>query len=705
MSIVKTGVEHKTALLRYRTAVLLGCTAIAAFPAASPMAQDAAAGNTVLETITVVGGGGDDDASSIVANKTTGSSKMATDILVTPASVSVITAKEIEQRGAQSVEEVINYTAGVTADFYGSDDRFDYYKIRGFDAWAYRDGMTVGDPFGGIREEPYIFERVEVLKGASSTVFGVSDPGGSVNYTTKLPKTARFGEVYATGGSFNHAEGGFDFGDNITDDDTLSYRLTGKLQRSDKEYDYSRDDENLIMGGLTWRPSGDTSLSVVFDHLDRDSVPGGGGLPVGYDLDRSTFLGEPDYNYDTTNRNTFSVLFDHDFNNGLTFNANARYTRSKTGFGYAYVYEPTDNGDTIADRYYFGSDKSDRDFIGDVYFQYDGSFNSVESRTLAGLTFNDHSGESDLFYQAAPGIDWTNPVYSGAPTYAGPYSSTSSERSTTALYLQQDLTFFDRLTATIGLRNDWLDLSEKNKLTNVTTSDDYSEFSTRFGLSYKVTEEFAVFASYADSVAPPSIGTAPELGEQYEIGVKYRPDDVPALFTASVYDLTKNNITRTNPATMMQETIGEVRVRGIDLEAKAEMNDNLSLTAAYSYMKSKIVENGTSGNEGNEMSFVPNHSASLWLDYALEGEGQRGDMTFGVGARYQGPYFFTDANEIKSDSAIVFDAAFSYAIRENTKLQINATNIFNEKHVANGGYGADWYNPGRAIYATIRQTW
>ena len=122
----------------------------------------------------------------------------------------------------QTVEEVLQYTAGVTTDFYGSDDRFDYFKIRGFDAMLYRDGLILGRPFGGVREEAYAFERVEVLKGANSATFGVSDPGGAVNFVTKRPKSEKFGEAYVTGGSYSRKEVGFDFGDNLTEDDTLS---------------------------------------------------------------------------------------------------------------------------------------------------------------------------------------------------------------------------------------------------------------------------------------------------------------------------------------------------------------------------------------------------------------------------------------------------------------------------------------------------
>ncbi|MFC6487020.1 TonB-dependent siderophore receptor [Nitratireductor sp. GCM10026969] len=707
MGIETSAGNHRRPGLRYRSALLLSCTVLAALPPTCLLAQEAedSSSATVLERITVESDGGDDDANSIVATQTSSGSKMATDILDTPASVSVIAAKEIEERGARNVEQVLQYTPGVTTDFYGSDDRFDFFKIRGFDAYTYRDGLTLGRPFGGVREEPYAFERVEVLKGANSTIFGVSDPGGSVNYVTKRPKSERFGEAYVTGGSYEHKEVGFDFGDNLTSDDTLSYRMTGKFRDADDEYDHSRNDEKFFMGGLTWHPSDATSLTVVFDYLDRDGVPGSGGHPVGSNFDRSRFFGEPDFNYRGTDRDTVSVMFDHDFGNGLSFSSNARYSNTKTDFGYAYISATPMDGSTMANRAFFANESSSEDFIIDARLQYDASFRNVESRTLIGIEYNDHSSDNDTYWGPAPGIDWTNPVYTGAPASLPHISSTRSDQKTKAIYVQQDLTFSDKLIATVGLRNDWLDLSETNKLTGVSNKDDISEFTSRVGLTYRVTDEFAAYASYAESVAPPALGIEPERGEQIEVGVKYQPHAFPALFSAAVYDLTKTNISVTDPITGLPSTIGEVRVRGLDLEAKAELTNNFSLTAAYSYLDSEIVENGASGNEGNRPAFVPKHMASLWANYRLEGSGRRGDMTFGLGARYTGSYYFDDANTQSADSSVVFDAAFSYDIQDNTSLEVNVSNLFNEKHVAYGGFGADFYNPGRAIYATLRRTW
>lgn len=708
MDIKEASGNRRLTRTRYRKALLLGCTALIALAPTYSLAQQAenSDASIVLETVTVEGAGtaANNDTKSIIATKTTAAGKMPTNILEAPASVSVITSKEIQERDATSIEQVVQYTAGVVTDFYGSDDRYDFFDIRGFTPYTYRDGLVIGRTFGGTREEPYAFERIEVLKGANSSGFGASEPGGLVNYVTKKPKSERFGEVYVTGGSFRHAETGFDFGDNITVDNTLSYRLTGKLQDANAEYDYSRDDEKFLMGGLTWRPTDATNLTVVFDHLHKNGVPGSGGHPKGTDFDRDRFFGEPDYYFNDTDRNTVSVMFDHDFGNGLSFGSNARYSKSDNAFGSAYIGNTRVDGSNLADRYFFGNDKSSNQFIIDAHLLYETNFNDVESRTLVGVEYNKFKSEGESIYTPAPPINWENPVYSGGPGVVAPYASVRNDQKTTALYLQQDLTFFDRLTATVGLRNDWLDIGETDLLADVTNTSNISEFTERFGLSYKITDELAVFTNYAESAAPPDVGTEPTTGKQYEAGIKYQPEAFPAILTASVYDLTKENITVFDDVLYLPSTVEKVRHRGVELEAKAEVTDNINVIAAYTYIDSKIEEPG-GANNGHRLMRVPEHFASVWGTYTLPGEGQRGDMTFGLGARYIGAYFVNIENTRSSESAAVFDAAFTYKIQENTTFQVNATNLFDEKHLASEDFGGNYYNPGRAIFATLRQTW
>ncbi|MDY8108897.1 TonB-dependent siderophore receptor [Fulvimarina sp. 2208YS6-2-32] len=705
-------------LKRFNILLLVGSAALGGF-GGTAIAQDTgpAGGTIALDAVVVEADGGrvvapDGTASlfggaydGIVAARTTVGSRMPTTVLETPASVSVVTSEEIAIRNADSVEEALDYTAGVNTGFYGSDDRFDFIRIRGFDAYTFRDGLLLGAPFGAPREEIYAFDRVEVLKGANSSVFGLSAPGGLVNYVTKLPRREAFGEAYVTGGSFEHKEIGLDVGGNLTADDTLSYRMTAKLQDADKEYDASNDDEKFGMAGLTWRPTDSTNLSIVYDHLYIDSVPGSGGQPIGFDFPRSRYFGEPDYNYRGTERDTVSLSFDHDFGNGFSVATNARYSSSSSDFGYAYIASSPPPGSSIAQRAYFGNETESDVFVVDTHGLYEFEVGNVRSRTLFGGEYRNAKADDATAFASAPPIDVLNPIYTGRPSSVPIFSDRASDQRTRALYAQEELTFFDRLTATVGVRNDWLDLEETNKLTGVTRADELSETTGRLGLSYLLTDEFSVFGSYAESVIPAAVGVEPETGHQYEVGVKYQPEAFPALLTASVYDLTRDNLTRTDPVTLQQVPIGEVGVRGLDLEAKMQLPFDLDLVASYSYLDAEIGENGTLGNEGNRPAFVAEHVASAFLTYTVPGSGWRGDLTIGGGARYEGPYFFDDANTQNVGGHTEFDALLVYEVAENATLQANAKNLFDKKYVSYGGFGANFYNAGREIDVTLRYTW
>ncbi|MCH2342534.1 TonB-dependent siderophore receptor [Pseudomonas sp. NPDC047963] len=643
-----------------------------------------------------------DDASTVVAQELWVGGKVPTSILNTPASVSVVTQKEIEQRSASTTEEVLQYTPGVIADYYGTDDRNDYFKIRGFQATTYRDGLTLGS-MRGVREEPFAYERVEILRGANSTLFGPADPGGSVNFVTKQPRFDKFGQGYVTYGSYDHVETGIDVGDSLNEDQTLAYRLTGKIQDSDREYDHSQDDDKFLMGGLTWAPTAFTSATVILDYLKTTSTPNSGGYPRDKEYDRSKFYGEPDYNFHDVERTSLSGNFTHDFDNGFVLRSNLRYSELTDDFGYVYL-NGTGTG-TLLNRDAFGTDTDADQLNGNLMLQYDARFENIDSSTMVGVEYRDASSEDSSVYQGVSPIDIANPVYGGTPVGLVPYSRNKQDYTTKSVFVQQNLSFFERFIVTGGIRNDSLDLSSTD-ITNVRASDTFSENSVRGALTYIVNDEVSTYVSMVESVAPPSIGVTPERGKQYEVGVKYSPTNMNALFSAAIYDLTQEDITvavvQPN-GTIERETIGESRVRGLDLEAKAELTENLSLIGGYSYMESEVLR-GTlrsgASLEGNEFEAAPKHSASLWSYYHLPGT----TMSVGLGARYTGAYYFNPANSAKSDATTLFDAAFNYQLLKDTDLAINVSNLLDEQHVVGSGT-ADYYNPGREITAKVSYNW
>lgn len=199
--------------------------------------------STDLDPIVAEAGTGDNPAKTIVSTTSQDTTKSDTPILKSSNSVSVVTEKEIETRAAQSMLAVASYTSGVSVDEFGSDDRYDYYRIRGFDQTAlgtYRDGLAARIPawYTAARLEPYGLEKVEVLKGSTSTLFGLNGPGGLINAVTKKPTKASFGEIYTTLGTDGHYETGLDIGGSLSPDSPWAYRITMKGQKADGNYDY-----------------------------------------------------------------------------------------------------------------------------------------------------------------------------------------------------------------------------------------------------------------------------------------------------------------------------------------------------------------------------------------------------------------------------------------------------------------------------------
>jgi len=709
--------DTETRLIRARTpwqckpGALLFCVPLAALPACS-LAQESAASDEPFRLAPIIvnaKGAADDDANSVVAKELWVGGKVATSLLDTPASVSVITQKEIEQRSASTTEEVLQYTPGVITDYYGTDDRNDYFQIRGFQATTYRDGLTLGS-MRGVREEPFAYERIEVLRGANSTLFGPADPGGSVNFVSKQPRFERIRQGYVTYGSFDHKEAGVDVGDAVNGSDTLAFRLTGKLQDSEREYDHSQDDNGFVMGGLTWEPTAFTSATLIVDHLRQDNTPNSGGYPKDREYDRDAFFGEPSYNFHDVERTNISASFKHDFDNGFTLRSNLRHSDLSDGYGYVYINDVAGRTGPLVDRGYLGSDGEAEQLNGNLMLQYDARFENIDSSTIVGVEYLDAHSENVSVYGSADPIDVTRPVYRGVSP-AIVYQDKDQDSTIKSLFLQQNLSFYERVILTLGMRHDSMDVSETDHLSGTRSSDRFSENSFRSALTYIVNDEVSAYVSMVESVSPPEVGVTPERGSQYELGVKYSPAAINALFSAAIYELIQDDVAtavvQPNGA-IEQQTVGEQRVRGLDLEAKAELTENLSVIGGYSYMETEVLRGalnvwgvGVVSIEGNEFVSAPKHSASLWSYYSVPGT----SVSVGLGARYVGSYHFSNFNDTgESEATTLFDAAFNYQIAKDMDLAVNVSNLLDEQHVVGSGT-ADYYNPGRELTAKLSYSW
>ncbi|NUS68364.1 MAG: TonB-dependent receptor plug domain-containing protein, partial [Ensifer adhaerens] len=206
-----------------------------------------------------------EDNDTIVPTRNVSALKTDTPLIETPRSVSVITRKELEERGVQDMIQATRYAAGVTTGAFGFDPRFDQIYIRGFETTTtgdFRDGLR--QPYmnyGTFPTEVYGLERIEILKGPVSVMYGAAGVGGIVNRISKMPEGEPHREVDLQYGTIGRAQAAFDVGGPATADGDVLYRIVGLLRNGETNYDVA-DDRYLLQPSFTWKPDEGTSLTV-----------------------------------------------------------------------------------------------------------------------------------------------------------------------------------------------------------------------------------------------------------------------------------------------------------------------------------------------------------------------------------------------------------------------------------------------------------
>lgn len=211
-----------------------------------------------------------------VVREATSGTKADTPLIETPHSVSVITRDRLEAQGVTTLAEALRYTAGVEVESFGFEPRFTQLTIRGFDATTtglYRDGLQLRNPAFAVSYnlEPYGVERIEILKGPVSILYGASDPGGLVNLVSERPTWEPRRVVAFEAGSFDRVEGKFDLSGPVGSGDVLAYRLTGLVRDSETQVDFIQDDRLFLAPAVTWRPRPGTTLTLLA-HYQEDST-------------------------------------------------------------------------------------------------------------------------------------------------------------------------------------------------------------------------------------------------------------------------------------------------------------------------------------------------------------------------------------------------------------------------------------------------
>jgi iron complex outermembrane receptor protein len=712
--------------LSKRRAAIAATVSIIAVLSWEAAAQDQS--SVVLPELVVEGQGLEDGSGvgevlGVVAKASRAGSKTATEIKEIPQSVSVVGREQIYMQSPQKLDEALRYVPGVNASTYGTDSDTDWLFIRGFQAdqsGVFLDGLSFYQTgFGTFLMDPFFLERIEVVKGPSSALYGGGNPGGFVNYVSKRPgERHRYVETGIN--SFGNGYLAADIGDAVND--IFSYRLNGKISGGGWETDHADDLRGAIAPSFKWQPDDATSLTVLASlsrtdliHTSTGFLPYAGTVvpnAAGYRIPRDFFYGdEAVEKYDRTQA-MIGYEFSHTFDNDWTVRQNLRYARlSLEEDG---LYSDGSFTGTSLGRYRWAHNTDVNTFTVDNQLEGTLQTGALEHRLLLGVDYRWYEHSASTLYDASVSpIDILNPVYGvsfGEPAL-GPANETTLNQ--VGLYAQDQVRFLNGWLLTLNGRYDFA----STELDNATLADvesDAEEFTGRVGLAYEFANGLTPYVSYSTSFSPTitADGTGglvpPETAQQWEAGLKYAPTWFDGLFTAAVFDLTRQNVAATVPGNPdLTEAVGEVNVRGIEFTAQANLNSQWKVLGGLTYLDAEVTRTiGTwdATPVGNTPIQFPDLTASLWLDYTVPSGALEG-VSFGAGLRYVGESWADRANTLQVPDVALVDAAIRYD-SDKWGVALNASNLFDKEYVAScQGLTSCGYGAGRTFTLKAHVNW
>ena len=663
--------------------------------------------------------------------------KSATSIVETPQSISVISAADIAGLGLQNLNQALRFVAGVTPETRGaSAEVYDQFKLRGFDAPVYLDGLRqFGSATGYAVPQVDVsrLDRVEIIKGPASVLYGQSSPGGLVAEVSKLPlDRASYGAVSGTYGSYDLYRVDADIGGRAGDD--VLWRIYGSANGADDQQTQGQGkrERQTVSAAVTAGAGSSTSFTLLGAY-SHDPFNGNYGVfptlgtlidnPAGK-ISTKFYGGEPG-DFFRREQAALTYIFNHDFGSGWALRSSGRYQYVKSRMGLVYTSGPALDPTAAAPTVYSRSSYSTREQLNNWTFDNQLTGKLVTGPLTHQLLFGvdrqvAHSAGLSAFGGATP-IDVFNPVYGTMPTPQTPFEVPASFGINSANVRQrqqgvyaQDQIAVGGLRVTLSGRQDWARQARDGQV----QKDD--KFTWRAGALYLLPFGLAPYASYSTSFEPQNArlrdgGLAqPSLGKQVEVGAKYQPAGTPILVTAAWFRIEQTNVVVSYPD-FTSDQVGKVRSQGIEVEASAPLPYGFNAKLAYSRQRVKKVEDVVPANIGLPLATVGRGGISANLEWAPT-EGPASGFAIGGAVRHVDKTyadFYADGVARYTPAYTVFDALIRYDLGKlsprlaNVDLGVNATNLFDKKYLTScfTNYAWCWYGNRRTVQATIGYRW
>ncbi|CAH0233756.1 MULTISPECIES: TonB-dependent siderophore receptor [Pseudomonas] len=667
------------------------------------------------------------------ATRTAAGTKTDTALVEAPRSISVATRQQMDDRSVHSLDDAVRYMPGITASSYGSDTRADWLRVRGFEPTQFLDGLPLPKGvYANPKQETWNLDRLALLRGPASSVYGQTPPGGLLDMVSRRPSAEASSEIQLQYGSDNHRQINFASTGKIDDAGQFLYGLSGVVRDSGTQVDHVDNKRYNIAPSLTWNIDDDTKLTLLSQFTRDDTGITSQFLPIQGtkiksplgDISHHKNLGDPDWEYYDRTYYALGYAFEHRLNDVWQFKQNLRYTKSDLSFQSltpgSYPFTTVDAEGNVG-RTSTSVDEDISQFAVDNNFQADFATGDIRHTLLLGLDHQRSNTNYTSIFGDGLQTNVNNPIYGQPivrPARSTAFYDYNQKTYQTGLYVQDQMAL-DQWRLTLGGREDWVHTSTQfiNQSDATNTQRD-KKFSGNAALSYVFDNGFVPYLSYAESFQPTTGADAtstgslkPTEGKQWELGIKYQPPGSKTLLTAAVYDLTQKNVavnTFVNNVSVTSQT-GEVKVKGLELEAVSDVTDNLKVIAAYTLAKSEV-QKGV--DKGNRLQLMPNQQASLWTDYTWHA-GVLDGFGIGAGVRYTGNTYGDKANTWlgKADAYTVFDASVHYDLGrldnslKGASLAVNATNLFDKDYISTCDSFYCYYGDQRSVVASATYKW
>ncbi|MEO3480681.1 TonB-dependent siderophore receptor [Phaeobacter sp. CAU 1743] len=615
-----------------------------------------------------------------------------------PQAISTVGQDQIEDQQPRTLLDTLGYTSGTNVTNFGYDSRYDAVYLRGFAAYyngLFRDGLRqVNGPSAWYQNHPYSFEAVSVLKGPSSSMYGVSGPGGLVNVVSKRPKDTPFNEVQLTFGTDERQEVAFDTTGPVGDG-RLSYRLTGVLRHAGTPLDGYSDDLAMIAPALTYQLTDRTKITVLGEYSSSTRGGTASYYNPSYGVASEIYAGDPAYNDFDNDQWRIGYDIEHELTGSMTLRQRMRYSEVDADLQFSGVYATG----TGLGRYWGHYLENTENLIIDTTLEAKFATGSVDHTLVAGVDFGRSS--YDVHYG---GVGYVSAAAVDAAVQ--PYSN-GQDMDQTGIYLHDQM-LVGRWTTFLSARYDWVDITTFDAA-RVGSDTSHEAFSGRIGLSYAVNADLSVFANVSSSFVPttglvhddvtdPNSGRPadPTRGLQKEIGLKYQLPRTESLITASIFDIAQDDgvvFQTVDPAVFgglnQVQVPYDLRSRGFEVEGQFNFQNDLRLTTSYTYLDMEI-ERGAAGTVGKQLSATPEHAAALWAFYEPQSGALKG-WGFGAGLRYVGQSWGDDQNTFRNHEQFYTDLSVSYDLGQvgldGLGFQLNVKNAFdNTDQTCSAGY-------------------